>query len=46
MSDINQVYVNNLTDFEYYIRDGMIFDEEQKKQIKAVCKQIIRLMNE
>jgi hypothetical protein len=46
MSEINEVYVQNLRDFEYYIRDGMQFSEKQKEEIILICEQIIGLCNE
>lgn len=46
MSIINQVYINNLADLEYSIRDGMVFNEEQKDTIIKICNQIIETLKE
>lgn len=41
MSDINQVYINNLADFEYYMRDGMVFTEKQYNEIAEIAQRIL-----
>ena len=46
MSVINQKYIDELAEFEYAFRDGMVFTDEQKALIKAICEQIIALTKE
>lgn len=46
MSIINQKYIDELSEFEYGIRDGMVFTKEQAKEIVIVCEQIIKLAEE
>jgi len=42
----NERFIEDLADFEYHFRDGMVFDDEQKERIKVLCEQIIGLCNE
>ena len=43
MSEINQKFIEDLKEFEYHYRDGMVFTEEQKEEIRLVCEAIIQL---
>jgi hypothetical protein len=46
MSQLNKKYIEDLKDFEYHFRDGLVFTAEQKEEIRAVCKQIIEITEE
>ena len=46
MSTINQKYIEDLKEFEYGLRDGMVFSKEQAQEIILVCEQIIKLAEE
>jgi hypothetical protein len=41
MSEVNQKHINDLADFEYMIRKGMVFTIEQQTELKAICEAII-----
>jgi hypothetical protein len=44
--NINQKFIEDLKEFEYQFRDGMLFSEEQKEEIARICQQIIQLAEE
>ena len=46
MSNINQKWIEQLKEFEYFFRDGMVFDEMQLREIRLVCREIIELAQE
>jgi hypothetical protein len=46
MSKTNQKFIEDLKEFEYRFRDGLVFTEEQKQEINIVCRQIILLTEE
>jgi hypothetical protein len=41
MSIINQKFIEELKEFEYRFRDGLVFTPEQKEEIALICNQII-----
>ena len=44
MSVTNQKFIEDLAEFEYRFRDGLVFTAEQKEEIKNVCLAIIGLI--
>jgi hypothetical protein len=46
MSKINQDFINELAEFEYRFRDGLVFTDSQKEEIKTICEYIIKLTEE
>ena len=46
MSQTNQKFIEDLAEFEYRFRDGLVFTAEQKSEIIAICKQIILIEGE
>ena len=46
MSQTNQKFIEDLAEFEYRFRDGLVFTAEQKREIGEVCRQIILLTEE
>ena len=43
---VNQKYIEDLKEFEYRFRDGMVFTDEQKQEIFLVCSEIMALTRE
>ena len=46
MSQTNQHFIEELAEFEYRFRDGLVFTPEQKAEIMAICQQIILIAGE
>ena len=46
MSQTNQKFIEDLAEFEYRFRDGLVFTPEQKAEIMAICQQIILIAGE
>ena len=46
MSQTNQRFIEELAEFEYRFRDGLVFTPEQKAEIMAICQQIILIAGE
>ena len=46
MSVTNQKFIEDLAEFEYRFRDGLVFTAEQKAEIMAICQQIILIAGE
>ncbi len=46
MSQTNQRFIEELAEFEYRFRDGLVFTAEQKAEIMAICQQIILIAGE
>lgn len=46
MIQTNQLFIEELAEFEYRFRDGLVFTPEQKAEIMAICQQIIKLTQE
>ena len=46
MSQTNQRFIEELSEFEYRFRDGLVFTPEQKAEIMAISKQIILIAGE
>ena len=46
MSQTNQKFIEDLSEFEYRFRDGLVFTAEQKAEIMAICQQIILIAGE
>jgi hypothetical protein len=43
MSTVNQKFIEELKEFEYNFRDGMVFSTSQIDEIITVCEQIISI---
>ena len=46
MSQTNQHFIEELAEFEYRFRDGLVFTAEQKAEIMAICQQIVLIAEE
>ena len=46
MNQTNQLFIEELAEFEYRFRDGLVFTAEQKAEIIAICQQIILIAGE
>jgi hypothetical protein len=41
MSELNQKYIDELAEFEYHFRDGLVFEASQLNEIILICEAII-----